>query len=518
MPDIYGPITNQLGGFMPKGDVGGPASGGESSPIVSSNRPATSQNLIKNMFNESLDDIDRALEGVPKSTRGSRKKPSIMKYPSNIGSGEFPHVMQFKVFWRFESKDALETLQNLKRETTEAISELSTISGLISSGSLDEGIIQQGGGMSDEQISALDEMINDTNLLKVVDPSSNDTLASVLSEDPDKAKSIIEETVRSYQTRLSSIDAEISDGIGKVSLDEQERSLVFDRLTGNIQEADLANAAVTGAAAAGIPGAAVGYIVGGKKGALIGGGVAAVAGAATTTSAAAAAKFVANNPVYDQMISVYLPFCGKINNEDSFQYEDPSQAVASAFFDAVQGEMLDTAGQAITVGAEKLGGLIGARGAIGIGSGKVFNPRLEKLFRQKDFRSFSFSWELYPRNKQEVEQIREIIEAFRYHSHPAIDSDPSPNENESKVQIILRVPAEFEIRFLSTNPDPKASGFVENEYLPKIGRCALNAISVDYTPNAIYSSFADNSPTAITVTMQFTEMGVLTREGVEKGF
>ena len=84
--------------------------------------------------------------------------------------------------------------------------------------------------------------------------------------------------------------------------------------------------------------------------------------------------------------------------------------------------------------------------------------------------------------------------------------------------MILRVPAEFEIRFLSTNPNPNQAGFVENEYLPKIARCALNSISVDYTPNSIYSSFVDNSPTALTLTLQFSEMGLLTREDINKGF
>jgi hypothetical protein len=71
---------------------------------------------------------------------------------------------------------------------------------------------------------------------------------------------------------------------------------------------------------------------------------------------------------------------------------------------------------------------------------------------------------------------------------------------------------------LSSNPNINQVGFVENEYLPKIGRCALNSISVDYTANSIFSTFKDNSPTAITMTLNFSEMGQLTRETVDKGF
>jgi hypothetical protein len=83
---------------------------------------------------------------------------------------------------------------------------------------------------------------------------------------------------------------------------------------------------------------------------------------------------------------------------------------------------------------------------------------------------------------------------------------------------VLRTPGEFEIRFLSSNPDPNSAGFVENEYLPKIGRCSLTSISIDYTPNSIFSTFADNSPTAVTMTLNFSELGLLTRETVDKGF
>jgi hypothetical protein len=212
---------------------------------------------------------------------------------------------------------------------------------------------------------------------------------------------------------------------------------------------------------------------------------------------------------------LYLPFCTKINNEDTFMYEDPGQAIAGGAFDFL-GRPVETVGQAANVGLEKAAGAVGAAGAGALARGKVINPRLEKLFKQKEFRNFNFSWEFYPKTKKEADQIRDIIETFRYHSHPATDDQAA--EPEQKVQVVLRVPAEFEIRFLSTDPNPNQAGFVENEYLPKIGRCALTALSVDYAPNSVWSSFVDNSPTAITFSLQFTEMGLLTREAVDKGF
>jgi len=59
---------------------------------------------------------------------------------------------------------------------------------------------------------------------------------------------------------------------------------------------------------------------------------------------------------------------------------------------------------------------------------------------------------------------------------------------------------------------------VENEYIPKISRCVLTNISVDYTPNGVFSTLEDNSPTAYTLTLSFSEIAQLTREDVEAGF
>lgn len=489
-------------------------------PFMSTNR---SQKIGDEFFNDQLtDDVLRALEGTPKTTRGSRTKPSVMRYPDEIGTGEVPHVMQFKVYWRWENKDVAEKAKKAKEETKKTIDNLRTMSGLIRQDILTKEMVEQS-GLGDEQISALKELANNSEILKIVDPSLNDTLANLLTNNPKQAKLVLEETIKSYQTRLGNIEQEISDGIGKMGVDDMERLLISNRLSENSARSDTILGVGT---AAGVVG-----------GAAIGGGAATVASALLSSSGpglgtiltgaalgglagGVLAKMYQTQAVYDQMVSIYLPFCTKINNEDSFSYEDSSQAKMGGAGDlmsaitSVDG-IKSSANQLVTLGMEAGAQKAGVAGSGTALTGTVLNPRLEKLFKQKEFRSFNFSWEFYPKNKTEVEQVREIIEAFRYHAHPAMFETDG---KEQKVQIQLRVPAEFEIRFLSTNPDPSASGFVENEYIPRIGRCALTSISVDYTPNAIYSSFMDNSPTAMTLTMQFSEMGLMTREVVDRGF
>jgi hypothetical protein len=482
-------------------------------PFLSTNRSQKIADIVKN--DQIQDDVMRALEGTPRTMRGSRNLPSVMRYPEEIGTGEVPHVMQFKVFWRWENKDIA---QKVKEETEKTIEGLNTLSSLISQDILTKEMVEQS-GLEGEEISALKELANNTQLLKVVDPSINDTLANLLTNNPKQAKLVLEETIKSYQNRLGNIEQEISDGLGKIGPDEMERLMITNRLSENYSRSTFLGvdigtlgAGLAGAGAAGV----LSYVFGGGAATTI--GAAALGG----VGAGVIAKNFKTQAVYDQMVSIYLPFCTKINNEDSFQYEDTSQAIAGGAGDllGVAGSLgtniVTTASQLTTLGMENLAGRAGAGGAGSLLTGAVLNPRLEKLFKQKDFRNFNFSWEFYPRNKKEVDQIRDIIETFRYHSHPAMFDASSGGEQT--VQIQLRVPAEFEIRFLSTNPSPNASGFVENEYIPRIGRCALNSISVDYTPNSIFSSFTDNSPTAVVVTMQFSEMGILTREVVEKGY
>lgn len=482
-------------------------------PFVASNRTGRISDELR--AEQIQDEITKSLEGYTPLKRGSRTRPSILKYPVEIGSGQVPHVMQFKVFWRWENKDLQESLTAAKVETAKKIGNLQTLASLIERGEWNEADVMRS-PLSDEGIAALHEIMNSNDTLKVVDPSMNDNMATMLNNNPQRAKQILEETISSYQTRLSDISSEISNGSGKIGPDEIERLQLEGRFGEQIADSSAGSAAGVGAGFGAVVGGLLGFLVGGSKGAVKGAVGGAAAGGLAAVAVQQGSKAFANQAVYDQMVSIYLPFCTKINNEDTFQYEDPSMAMGGGLFDAL-GNPLATAEQAAQLGANAIINKVGGGQAGAVAQGRVVNPRLEKLFKQKDFRNFNFAWEFYPKTKDEVEQVRNIIETFRYHAHPSRENEPG-SDDSSKVQINLRVPGEFEVRFLSSNPSPNAAGFVENEYLPSIGRCSLTSISVDYTPNSIYSSFQDNSPTAIMFSLQFTEMGLLTREAIDKGY
>jgi hypothetical protein len=46
----------------------------------------------------------------------------------------------------------------------------------------------------------------------------------------------------------------------------------------------------------------------------------------------------------------------------------------------------------------------------------------------------------------------------------------------------------------------------------------LTGIGVDYTPNGVFSTLPDNSPTGYVLTLSFSEIAQLTRQDVEVGY
>lgn len=521
---------------------------------------------------ETKTEVHKQLESVPHLIKGDRKKPSIMQYPTEIGSGEVPHVMQFKAYWRWASKDLQKRAAEIKRETEKIVSDLQDLLAIDQKYfTLDPDFIRTNPwGEDQKRIDALMEILNDDRAVNIVDPTLNTTLAELIKSNPTKARDIVQETLRAHQSKLRSIQHEQSSGLGNIMLSEDEiqtletyapsqllaekeherlvrrvEELKRDRTATPEQKKEAADALrkfrlapensrfrtsaerVTTARGVRIDDAVPGDPVGTGKRMLFGGTVEGdkeksfsrmgKGGKDSPDTLTTAAQAGENQSIYDQMISIYLPFCNKINNEDTMVYEAEEMKAVGAFLDFL-GSPVQTSKQGIKAAGEIGAGTLGQGAAATKFMGVRINPRMEKLFKNKDFRSFNFSWEMYPKNRKEVEQIHNIVEAFRYHGNPSFDRDNIPQDGKDTVAIVLRVPAEFQIRFLSTNPDPGVEGFVENPYIPKIARCVLNSVAVDYTPNSIYSSLKNNAPTAITLTLQFTEIGIITREAIEAGF
>ena len=76
--------------------------------------------------------------------------------------------------------------------------------------------------------------------------------------------------------------------------------------------------------------------------------------------------------------------------------------------------------------------------------------------------------------------------------------------------LILTTPAEVQINFYK-------HGNI-NPHIPKLKRCVINRVTVDYAPQGEWSTFRNGYPVAASMILDVTEMEIITRQAVQDGF
>ena len=152
--------------------------------------------------------------------------------------------------------------------------------------------------------------------------------------------------------------------------------------------------------------------------------------------------------------------------------------------------------------------LTGAEGAIPLANrvfGQADNPFVEVFFNSMDVRSFTYNFNFAPRNKDETAEIQQIIQLFRFHMAPELQTGNSR---------YYTLPATFDIHYMYKAEN--GNGY-ENDYFNRIGTCVLQNVTTNYTPNGV-KSFGDGAPTQITMSLQFKETEVLTKAKINEGY
>ena len=142
-----------------------------------------------------------------------------------------------------------------------------------------------------------------------------------------------------------------------------------------------------------------------------------------------------------------------------------------------------------------LGGNVSANSIIARATGQVLNPNLELLFNGVNLRVFPFTFEFFPRNRNEAVEVRNIIKALKY------SMLPSKNGSEG---VFISAPYVFQLEYMKGN---KKHPFL-NHFLPM----ALTNMSVSYTGSNTYSTFYDGSPTHIRMDVVFKELNPIYKE------
>ena len=164
---------------------------------------------------------------------------------------------------------------------------------------------------------------------------------------------------------------------------------------------------------------------------------------------------------------------------------------------------------------------IAMRGARVAGMGTI-NPKVDVLYSNSQLRKFMFTHFMVPSSEQENRRMEEIIRSLRAYSAPYLTMAPGGEAGVNQDMSVSQLrtgywflpPAEFDIGFYYL----KDGRITINPHMPRIGRCVLEAIDVNYSQQGDFSAYGDGAPTAAQLTMQFREMRVITQTDVERGY
>jgi len=135
-------------------------------------------------------------------------------------------------------------------------------------------------------------------------------------------------------------------------------------------------------------------------------------------------------------------------------------------------------------------------------TGQAINPFKAQLFKNMEFRTFSFDYVFLPRNKAEYESVQTIIKTFKRYMHPSFGDE----------NFFMGYPAEFNIAYFH-----KEGANYENIF--KLSSCALTDLKVEYG-GADFVTFKGTSgaPTEIAMSLSFLELELLTEDRVMDGY
>ena len=172
--------------------------------------------------------------------------------------------------------------------------------------------------------------------------------------------------------------------------------------------------------------------------------------------------------------------------------------------DAVKKMMLSTAGA--------VPGLQGAREVYEMQQGYIMTNRMELAFKGLPKRGFQYTFKMIPKSEQEAEEVRNIVTAFKMNMLPEAEG-ASDDEKKSYTGKRLKIPNTFDIKYMYVGR--------ENQYLNKISTCVLENMNITYGGSR-YKTFDGNEdgapPVETTMTLNFKEMELITKQRAEEGF
>tara|TARA_Y100001937_G_scaffold116085_1_gene167626 strand:- start:418 stop:1470 length:1053 start_codon:yes stop_codon:yes gene_type:complete len=130
-------------------------------------------------------------------------------------------------------------------------------------------------------------------------------------------------------------------------------------------------------------------------------------------------------------------------------------------------------------------------------TGLATQPMAEMMFSGIDFRTFSYSFTMTPRSREEAREVKNILDCFTFHMLPEKLGKGAP--------LAFRVPSEFTIRYMYRG--------AENNYLNHLTFCALTNMKIDYGGGERYQTFRPDEtgapPIQTKVSLEFQELELI---------
>lgn len=210
-------------------------------------------------------------------------------------------------------------------------------------------------------------------------------------------------------------------------------------------------------------------------------------------------------------IQLYMPNQVSVEHKASYSEEEIGRVITNTggaidkivngnFGDVVNVERLkEGAGNAVAAVGEKVG-VTGAKAARAIAKGTVTNNRQELMFNGIDKRSFSFEFKMAPKSEQESENIKAIVDMFRFHAMPEFF------EGSERTMV---APSTFDIKYMHKNG--------EHTFLNRISTCVLENVSVKYGGDRT-QFFRNTAPSQTEISLTFKELEIITKERIVDGY
>ena len=125
---------------------------------------------------------------------------------------------------------------------------------------------------------------------------------------------------------------------------------------------------------------------------------------------------------------------------------------------------------------------------LGRESGVVINRNIELLFSGPELRSFTFTFKLSPRDKDEAKTIQKIIRTLKQ----------GMSAKKAADFLFVKSPHTFFLGYYK--------GAELQPYMNRFKECALTSMSVQYAPDGPFATFTDGSMTSYGMSLTFQEL------------